>query len=414
MRSPAEAAATILAETHRLPVECIPITEVLGRIIGHDARSPIDIPARDNSAMDGYAVRAADVSPAVPVTLHIVETIVAGALPTVPIESGECARIFTGAPIPDGADSVIRQEDTTAVATDQVRIDDPRDAGRNVRPRGEDVVRGSVVLPEGSELGPAAVGMLAAIGESEVCVYRQPRVAFLGSGNELADLDERDAIVSGRKIASSNTYTLLSLLARVGATPVNLGIARDDPADVRERVSKGMLQADVIVTTAGVSVGEHDYMRPVLEELGLDLKFWRIRMRPGAPVGFGLLGGIPWIGLPGNPVSAMVTFELFVRPLIRKMRGHATWFRRAVPVRMTESIAVPTRLTHFLRAVVSERDGNRTARLTGPQGSGILSSMVAANALLIVPAERAEVDAGETLQAILLDDPVHVEAPPFE
>jgi molybdopterin molybdotransferase len=209
------------------------------------------------------------------------------------------------------------------------------------------------------------------------------------------------------------------MIRRAGAIPLNLGIARDDPADIRERLSlltanRQPPTADLLVTTAGISVGEHDHLRAVFQEMGGKLDFWRISMRPGAPVGFGVLSGVPWIGLPGNPVSTMVTFELFVRSAIRKLMGHTTFFRRAVPVRLAEPLHYPVRLTHFLRAVVRERDGGLEARLTGPQGSGILTSMAAANALLIVPAERDDAAAGERLEAIRLDESVNLSEPPFE
>jgi len=205
----------------------------------------------------------------------------------------------------------------------------------------------------------------------------------------------------------------MASLRGVGAVPLDLGIARDDPVDLRRRLDQAA-GADLLVTTAGVSVGEHDHLRAVFEQAGGKLGFWRIRMRPGAPVGFGHLGPMPWIGLPGNPVSAMVTFELFVRPAIRRLQGHALPFRRAVDVEVAEPLHYPAPLTHFLRAVVVQEEDRLRARLTGPQGSGILTSMVRANALLIMPAPRESVEAGERLSAIMLDETLHVEAPPFE
>jgi molybdopterin molybdotransferase len=243
-------------------------------------------------------------------------------------------------------------------------------------------------------------------------VYRQPRVAVLGSGDEIVDVDQPEEILSGRKTASSNTHTLVALIRRAGAEPVNLGIARDTPESLREHLTRA-LDADLLVTTAGISVGEHDYLRAVLNELGAEQRFWKLRMRPGAPVGFGLLQGVPWIGLPGNPVSTMVTFELFVRPAIRKMTGRALPFRRTVPVRVTEPIRLKPRLQHFLRAVVSDAPGGLEARLTGPQGSGILTSMILANALLVIPEGQFETPAGATVLALLLDDPIHAAEPGF-
>lgn len=419
MRSPGEAARTILQDLRPLAAAQVALPDALGCVLAEDARSPLDLPPWDNSAMDGYAVRGADFrsgdAGALPgaVELRVGETIPAGGFPTRPLGPGECARIFTGAPLPVGADGVIRQEDATPLDGDRVRIDDPRDVGHNVRRRGEDIRRDSVPLERGTPLGPAQLGVLASLGMAEVAVHRRPRVAILGSGDEIAELDDVAAIRAGRKIASSNTYTLLAGLRQAGATAVSLGIARDDPADITSRV-RAARDADLLVTTAGISVGEHDHMRRVLEETGGSLTFWRISMRPGAPVGYGRLGGVRWIGLPGNPVSTMVTFELFVRPAVRKLLGYRTFFRRTVPVRLAEPLHFPARLTHFLRAVVVEEDGERVARLTGPQGSGILTSMARANALLVLPAARDAVTVGERLSAILLDEPVHVADPPFE
>jgi molybdopterin molybdotransferase len=405
--SPAEAAALIVADAHPLPVEVVPLHDALARVLSAPITSPIDIPAWDNSAMDGYAVRSADVQVA-PVTLRIIETVAAGQFPARALKAGETTRIFTGAPLPEGCDGVIRQEDTTAVDAATVRINQNRDAGRNLRFRGEDIRRGAMVLEDGVELGPAHLGVISSLAQATVPVRRRPLVAILGSGDEIADLDEADAIRAGKKIASSNTYTLTALLRQNGAEVLNLGIARDDPADLRARLAKAT-DADVIVTSAGVSVGEHDHVRTVLDELGMEPRFWRIRMRPGAPVGYGLLRGRPWIGLPGNPVSTMVTFDLFVRPLLRKLIGHRRLFRRPVAARTTERIVLGPRLRHYLRAVVTEGPEGLEVKLTGPQGSAILTSMVKANALLIVPEDRPEVTAGEMLQAILLNETTHLE-----
>jgi molybdopterin molybdotransferase len=309
---------------------------------------------------------------------------------------------------------VVRQEDTEGAGPDRVTVVTGRDAGKNVRYRGEDIRNGAVVLAAGTPLGPAQLGVLASIAHGTPLVHRAPRVAFMGSGDEIVDLDRADEILAGRKIATSNSYTLHALIRRAGGIPVDLGLARDTKESLREHLA-GARDADLLVTTAGVSVGEHDFVREVLAELGCDMKLWRIKMRPGAPLGFGLLRGMPWIGLPGNPVSTMVTFELFVRPTIRRLLGHRLPFRRTVPVCVGEPIRLGPRLRHFLRAVVQPEGagGALVARLTGPQGSGILTSMARANALLIVPEDRPEVSAGETLTALLLDDPHHVAEAPF-
>ncbi|MGH7629248.1 MAG: molybdopterin molybdotransferase MoeA [Gemmatimonadales bacterium] len=411
----ADAARRILADVRRQPALRVPLDDALDSVLAEDVVSPIDIPAWTNSAMDGYAARAADVRGATaerPVRLRVVEELPAGRFPTRAIGPGECARIFTGAPVPDGADGVVRQEDTD-LGQETVAIFKDRDAGVNTRRTGEDIRRGSTVLRAGAALGPAELGVLASLAVTHPVVYRRPRVAILGSGDEIVDIDRPEEILSGRKTASSNTHTLVALVRRAGGEPVNLGIAGDTPQSLREHL-EGALACDMLVTTAGISVGEHDYVRAVLDELGAEQRFWKLRMRPGAPVGFGLLRDIPWIGLPGNPVSTMVTFELFVRPAIRRMCGHALPFRRAVTVRAAEPIALKPKLQHFLRAVVSHGPAGPEVRLTGPQGSGILTSMVLANALLVIPEGQFETPAGADVQAILLDDPVHQAEPPFQ
>lgn len=411
---PREAALLILSHIPRQPALRVPLDDALDGVLAESVISPLDIPAWTNSAMDGYATRAADVrgaTEASPKRLRVIEQIPAGAFPQRTIEPGTCARIFTGAPLPAGADSVIRQEDTDE-GTDVVTIVKDRDAGVNIRRAGEDIRKGTTVLEEGAELGPAELGVLASLAVANPVIYRRPRIAILGSGDEIVDIDQPDEILSGRKIASSNTHTLAALARRAGAVPVNLGIARDTPASLHALFTRA-LECDLIVSTAGISVGEHDHVRGVLEQLGADLKFWRIRMRPGAPVGFGLLGTVPWIGLPGNPVSTMVTFELFVRPAIRAMAGRRLPFRRSVPVRMAEPVTLVPKLQHFLRAITTPGADLPEARLTGPQGSGILTSMMKANALLIIPEGQFETPAGSVVRAILLDDPAHQAEPAF-
>ena len=407
--TPAEAARIILDNCRPLSSERRPLRDALDAVLAEDVTSPIDLPPWDNSAMDGYAVRSADLVEAETV-LEVIETIPAGQFPQKSIGKAQATRIFTGAPLPQGADTVIRQEDT-ALGGDsdgRVAIRNTRDAKKNIRRRGEDIRKGVLVLTAGAALGPAQLGVLASIAWGTPLVHRRPRVAFMGSGDEIVDLDRRDEILAGTKIATSNSYTLDALIRRAGAEPVNLGIARDSKESLREHL-RGAAEADLLITTAGVSVGEHDLVRDVLQELGGELKLWRIAMRPGAPVGFGLLRGIPWIGLPGNPVSTMVTFELFVRPAIRRLQGHRLPYRHTTPVTAAEPITLGPRLRHYLRAIVE----NGQARLTGPQGSGILTSMVLANALLIVPAELSTVPAGTELEALVLDVPGIVEEPPY-
>lgn len=409
-----DAALRVLDDVRPQPPLRVPLDDALGSVLAQDIASPLDIPAWTNSAMDGYATRADDVrgaSEAAPVRLRVIEEIPAGHFPRLTVGPGECARIFTGAPLPAGTDGVVRQEDTD-LGKDVVTITRDRDAGANLRNVGEDVRRGDIVLRQGAPLGAAELGVLASLAVAHPLVHRRPRVAIMGSGDEIVDVDQPEEILSGRKIASSNTHTLIALVRLAGGEPVNLGVARDNRESFREHLEAAR-EADLLVTTAGISVGEHDFVRPVLEEMGATQKFWKLRMRPGAPVGFGLLGDIPWIGLPGNPVSTMVTFELFVRPAIRRMCGHSLPFRRSVQATLVEPITLRPRLQHFLRAVVSDGPSGPEARLTGPQGSGILTSMVKANALLVIPEGQFETPAGAQVTAILLDDPRSQALPPF-
>jgi molybdopterin molybdotransferase len=403
-----EASARILSDISPLPPVRMPLRDALGLVLAADVTAPLAIPPWDNSSMDGYAVRATDVSsasPERPVVLRVVGTTAAGAAAAPPVGAGEAVRIMTGAPVPEGADSVVRVEDTDG-GTDRVAVRNARDARRNVRPRGEDLAKGDVAVAAGTSLGAAQLGVLASVGASDVSVYRRPRVALLSSGDELVDVDRFDDVLAGRRIVASNGYTLWALARVAGAETVDLGIAPDDPTAIRERIEAGLTSADVLLTSGGVSVGAFDFTRQVVTELGAELRLWRVRMRPGAPIGFGLLGGIPWLGLPGNPVSAMVTFELFVRPALRRMAGHALLFRRPIQVRLAEPVTLAAPLMHFLRAVVTPgaEGAPPSARLTGPQGSGLLTSMARANALVVVPEDRTHVDAGEMLRALPLSD----------
>ena len=400
-----QASDRILAAIRPLSVESIALRDALGRVLAEDVYSPIEHPPWDNSSMDGYAVRAADVhhaSAQTPVTLRVIETVRAGQLPSSEVAPGTAIRIMTGAPIPRGADSVVRVEDSDGGEL-QVAIRDGRDAGRNIRPRGEDLQIGALAVARGTVLGPAQIGVLASVGCATIQVHRRPRVAVLSSGDELVDVDEFDAVRRGERIVSSNNYTIANSVRASGGEVVDLGIVPDDPAAYSERLS-GAEGCDLLITSGGVSVGAFDFTKDVLRSLGAELHLWRVTMRPGAPLGFGTLGELPWLGLPGNPVSALVTFELFARPAIRKQRGETSIFRRTVEVRVREDVSIQAPLTHFMRAVVEwERDG-AWARLTGPQGSGLLTSMARANALLIVPPDRPVIHAGESARAMLFGE----------
>jgi len=406
-----EACASILAEVRPVGREQVRLADALGRALAADVVAPLSLPPWDNASMDGYAVRAADVATAsaeTPVILPVSETIPAGGSASRPLAPTTAMRIMTGAPVPEGADSVIRVEDTDG-GSDRVVIRDIRDAGRNVRPRGEDLRAEDVAVPAGTVIGAAQLGVLASVGAATVDVYRLPRVGVLTTGDELVDVDRFDEVLSGRRIVSSNAYTLRASVTMAGGVPIDLGLAGDDPVALRERLEQARDAAcDLVLTSGGVSVGEYDFTRDVLRDLGARMRFWRVRIRPGGPMGFGLLGAIPWLGLPGNPVSSMVTFELFARPTIRRQRGERLLFPRPLAVVIDEDVSIGAPLTHFLRVVLSMReDGVPHARLTGPQGSGLLTSMARANALLVVPLERYgahPIRAGETLLAIPLGD----------
>ncbi len=408
MRSVAEACAAVVALARPLLAERVPLGDALGLVLAEDAYATHEHPPWDNSAMDGYAVHAEDVAGASresPVELPVEGTIAAGSGAPSPLARGAAMRIMTGAPLPEGADTVIRVEDTDGGLA-RVLVRNARDSRRNVRPRGEDFRSGQVVIPAGSVIGAAQIGVLATLGIAEPVVHRRPVVAFLASGDELVPVERFEDARSGTRIVSSNSYTLNSAMRAAGATPLDLGIAADDPADLRSRVERAIDEnADVVITSGGISVGAFDHTRAVLEALGARLEFWRVRMRPGGPFGAGVLAGRPWLGLPGNPVSSMVTFELFARPLIRRMLGHERLYRKPVEVVLEHDVEQSAPLTHFFRATLSPRaDGRTGARLTGPQGSGLLTSMARADALLILPLERARAGAGDTLLALPLGD----------
>jgi molybdopterin molybdotransferase len=401
-----EAVAQITADIQPCSVERIALLDSLGRVLAADAVARYTLPQWDNSAMDGYAVRSVDVAAASverPVVLPVPETIAAGGFASRALGAGEAMRIMTGAPIPEGADTVVRVEDTDG-GLERVIIRNARDVKKNIRPRGEDYQDGATVMTAGTPVAAAQLGVLASLGYGKVDVHRRPVVAIAGSGDELVDLDRFDEVLAGKKIVASNRYTLDALVRQAGGIPKHLGNAADTPESLRAVLERSR-GCDLLVTSAGASVGEFDYTRQVLESLGADLRFWRVRMRPGAPLGFGTLDGMPWLGLPGNPVSAMVTFELFARPAIRRMLGHTRLFRRPLSAVLDEPVSIGAKLMHFLRAVTRVRDDGAVAvRLTGPQGSGILTSMSQANALLIIPEDRSRVEAGERLNVLPLSE----------
>jgi molybdopterin molybdotransferase len=399
--SVAEASARILARIEALSCERVATRDAAGRVLAEPVVSSISSPPWDNSSMDGYAVRSSDLVDGA--RFDVVETVAAGAFPSRAIEPGEAMLVMTGAPVPAGADTVVRREDTDD-GRDVARVLNLRDAGKNIRRMGEDFRAGDTLLEAGDELRIAHIGLLASAGVKSVAVHRRPRVALISSGDELVELDEFTPDLADKRIVSSNSVTLAASIRDAGGEPVALGIARDDPQSLREKLELACT-SDLIITSAGISVGDHDHVRDVFASLGGELDFWKVRMRPGAPLAFGMLGGIPWIGLSGNPVSAMVTFEILVRPVIRRMVGHRALFRRPISVRLSEPVILAASLMHFLRVLVTRNaEGEYVARLSGSQSSAVLTSMGRANALLVLPGDRLRVAAGETHRAIPLGD----------
>ncbi len=400
-----EASERILAEIRTLPAEVVPLRAALGRVCAEDILATVTMLPWSNSSMDGYAVRSADITPVMkgePVTLRVIGTIAAGDVAPRALKRGEAIRIMTGAPVPGGADSVIRKEDTDG-GSEKVEVRDARDVWKNIRPAGEDYQRGDLLAKRGTPIKPALIGVLASTGVATVQAFRRPRVAIISSGNELVDIDDFDEVIAARRIVSSNSYTLDALTRVAGGVPVDLGIAADTKGSLRKKLQAAG-DCDLILTSAGVSVGDLDLTRDVFAALGGQQRFWKVKMRPGAPLAFGMLNDIPWLGLSGNPVSAMVSFELFVRPALRRMQGYATLFRRTVTVTLEEEVKIAAKLTHFLRASVTRKeDGTLAARLTGLQSSGALTSMAKANALLIVPETSPKVAKGAQLKALMLD-----------
>lgn len=410
MRSDLEAAEALDAILERTPVlgaETVALPDALGRVLVEAVASSRRIPPSDNSAMDGYALRAADLAgagPEAPRELPVAFAIAAGGEASRPLEPGQAARILTGAPLPPGADAVVRQEDTERRGeTVCIRVEVP--PGENVRRAGEDVRPGDRVLEAGARIGPAAIGVLASLGRGFVAVRQRPRVAILSGGDELV---EPDGDPEGGRIVSSNSWSIAAQCRELGALPIYLGIARDAPEHIEARLRAG-LSADVIVSSAGVSVGDRDFVRGVLEKLGCRLHFWGVRIKPGYPLAFGSFGDAPGrgplvFGLPGNPVSAMMTFEQFARPALRRMMGHGRLHRPTLRATLAEDLSKSAGRLHFVRVVLERRGDAVIARSTGNQSSGVLRSMTAATGLLIFPAEATRLCAGDEVVVQVLDE----------
>ena len=403
-----QARERILSHFQPVATETLPLEGCSNRVLAQDIVAPIDLPPFDNSSMDGFAVRAADAMDATadsPRSLRVVADIPAGSHPTISLAPGEAARIMTGAPVPTGADSVIPVEDTSfndrdagTPSPDEVQILKPAKPGWNIRPRGMDIRAGEAVLYKARVLKPQDLGLLAMLGFARVLVYRKPRVALFSSGDELLPAD---APLEQGKIRDSNSFTLAALLEDAGAEVIRLGVAKDTHDSVKALLEQAVeFHVDLILSSAGVSVGAFDFVKQVIEANGT-MDFWRVNMRPGKPVAFGDYKKIPFIGLPGNPVSAFVGFEVFVRPALGRLSGSFNAVRRRVRVTCAEQIDSDGRES-YLRAHAREENGSFVARLTGHQGSGNLHSLVQANALLIIPAGVKCVPAGQEVDAWLI------------
>lgn len=399
-----DALARILAHFAPLPAVETPIVDALGLVVARDVASTVNVPPFRNSAMDGYALRHVDTRDA-PVTLRVVGTIAAGTSPQRVIASGEAIRIMTGAPLPDGADAVVRFEETDETARaatgarDEISISRPVGVAENVREAGEDIRTGQIVLAAGTSLGPPAIGVLASLNHSTVPVHRKPRVAILATGDEVVEPGQE--MLPGQ-IRNSNSYMLAALVRQSGGDPQLLGIARDTVDDLHAKL-RIEEPPDLFITSGGVSAGDYDVVKDALQAGG-NVDIWQVRMKPGKPLAFGTLAGTPLLGLPGNPVAALVSFEQFGRPAIRSMLGHANVCLPEADAIVTERLTNPGRRRHYLRGIVERSRSGLIARPILETGSAILTAVTRANCFIVVPETRDVVEAGATLRVQLLDD----------
>jgi len=396
----AEAQEIVLGCGQPVGVEKVALLEALHRVTAEEVTAQRHIPLDDNSAMDGYAVRHADVEGATrdqPAVLEVLEILPAGKRPRHHIAPGTAVKIMTGAPLPEGADTVVQVEHTDESDT-RVQIYRAPRLGSNLRRRGEDIRLGECVLAAQTFLRPAELGVLASVGKAQVLVYQRPRVAILATGDEIIDPGEPD---TQGKIINSNSYTLAGQSAEAGGNPLLLGVAPDERVIMSQRIASG-LRADVLITSGGVSVGGFDYVRECLDAFGFQARFWTVAVRPGSPATFGMVGHVPVFSLPGNPVASMVTFELFVRPALRKMTGRRDLFRPRLDAVLQDTVEKRRGMRTLLRGVLRQDEGQTTVTTTGPQGSGILRSMSLANCLIDLPEDTERLRPGARVEVMLL------------
>jgi molybdopterin molybdotransferase len=410
MISVREALDCVLRHTPRSGGEQVSLSEAHGRVLHGDVTARRDVPPFRNSAMDGYAVRGADLEARGNgrVRLRVLETVAAGAVPSQPVAEGTATRIMTGAVVPDGADTVVRVEDTHE-AGEMVEIVMPPRVGANVRQPGEDVRTGDEVLRRGRVLRPADIGLLASIGLATVEVARRPRVAIISTGDELVDIGQPLGL---GQIVNSNAYTLAAAVEEGGATPTVLGIVRDHPELIRGAFAEAC-RADVVLSTGGVSVGSFDYVRQILADLGYEEQFWKVAQKPGKPLTFGKRGGTLIFGLPGNPVSSLVCFYLYVLPALRTMMGMERVFLPSAMATMAEGLTKANGLTEFVRCSLSGEPDDYQVRSTGTQSSGVLRSLSLGDGLIIGPAETTVLEQGRRVRVVILHGMAAGDVPPF-
>lgn len=395
--------ADVLSTVSLLVARDLELLDAQGCLLAEDLASPLVLPPFDNSSMDGYAVRSADLrdaDPRTPVTLPVAGDIAAGSVTSDPVRPGTCVRIMTGAQLPAGADAVVPVEWTDGGLT-KVTISRPPVAGQHIRRAGEEVAVGDIVLAAGTHLGPAQLGLLAAVGREKVRARPRPRVVVISTGSELVDVG---GSLSQGQIFDSNSYTLTAAVREAGATAYRMGIVPDDARLLQTTLQDQLSRADMIITSGGVSVGAYDVVKEVLASIGT-VRFERVAMQPGMPQGFGTLGEerVPIFGLPGNPVSAFVSFEVFVRPALRRMLGAEPITRPLVPATLTAPLRAPAGKRAFARARLAARDGDRVVTPVGGPGSHLVAGLAAANALVVVPEEVSELAAGETVRVMALE-----------